>query len=76
MGKEGQRENFGAEMSTLANGLKEKFGEESVPFIYTQPSSRLAPGITPAKGIKGESKAVEVNDWTEISKVIEAAASL
>jgi hypothetical protein len=69
-----QGANFGPEMSVLANCFKAKFGATDVPFIYTVPAKSLAAKITQPQAIKGNSKAVELNDWTDVSAVIEAVA--
>lgn len=68
--KADQGANFGPEMSVLANSWKTKFGAADVPFIYTVPAKSLAPKITQPKAIKGNSKAVELNDWLDVSDVI------
>jgi hypothetical protein len=73
MVKEGEGKNFGPEMSAVANCLKSKFGDESVPFIYTIPSKALAPKITRPDKIKGPSTAVEMSDWSDASGAIAAA---
>jgi hypothetical protein len=67
-----QGANFGSEMSVLVNCLKAKFGGDDLPVIYTVPSKALAPNITQPKGIKGKSTAIEIGDWTEVSKVIDS----
>lgn len=66
-----QGANFGPEMSVLANCFKTKLGDADVPFIYTVPAKSLAPKITKPEGIKGQSTAVKVNDWLDITPVIE-----
>jgi len=63
MAEEEQGAKFGSEMSALGNCLKTKFGSGDVPFIYTMPSSTLAPKITKPEAIKGRSVAVEINSW-------------
>jgi len=70
---EEQGARFGSEMSVLGNCLKTKFGGDDVPFIYTVPGKALAPKISEATGIKGKAEAVEISDWTDVAKVIEAA---
>ncbi len=76
MTAEDQGANFGPEMSALANCFKARFtlGQEGedIPFIYTVPSKTLAPKRTLPKGIKGESTAVELNDWLELGGVLKA----
>lgn len=64
--------NFGPEMSVLANALKAKFGSGDVPFIYTIPAKALTSKITEPKNIEGKSSAVEIGDWGELTKVIDA----
>jgi len=71
MGGEGQRATFGPELSVLGNALREDFGDEEIPFIYTQPSEKLAPGITKPEKLKGTSKAVEINSWADVTSLIE-----
>jgi len=63
MAAEEQGAKFGSEMSVLGNCLKTKLGAGDVPFIYSMPSSTLAPKITKPEGIKGRSFAVEINQW-------------
>jgi len=71
-----QGANFGPEMSALANCFKTRFAlgqdGEDIPFIYTVSSKTLAPKLTTPKGIKGQSTAVQLNDWLELSGVIKA----
>ena len=54
---------FGEQMAALANSWKAKFACEDPHFIYTIPSSALAPKITQPKAIEGRSVAVEINNW-------------
>jgi hypothetical protein len=62
---------FGEQMAALANSWKASFalqpssGQacEDPQFIYTIPSSKLAPKITQPMAIKGRSVAVEINNW-------------
>jgi hypothetical protein len=68
-----QAKTFGPEMSVLANSFKLKFGGNDVPFIYSMPTTEVAPDITVPKGIAGESVAVGVADWKDATAVIEAA---
>ena len=63
MAAEEQGAKFGSEMSVLGNCLKTKLGAGDVPFIYSMPSSTLAPKITKPEAIKGRSAAVEINSW-------------
>jgi sialate O-acetylesterase len=63
MAEEEQGAKFGPELSVLANCLKTKFNTGDVPFLYTIPSSALAPKITKPQAIKGRSVAVEINNW-------------
>jgi hypothetical protein len=67
-----QGANFGPEMSVLANCFKAKLGASDVPFIYTVPAKSLAPKVNQTKGIKGNSQAVELSDWSDLSGVFEA----
>jgi hypothetical protein len=71
-----QGANFGPEISALANSFKTRFAlgqdTEDIPFIYTFPSKTLAPKITQPKAIEGKSTAVEINDWTNVAKVMDA----
>lgn len=61
--------NFGGEMTALANGWKRLFkGEKDPCFVYTIPSRDLAPKISKAKDIQGESAAFEVSAWPEQNK--------
>ena len=73
---EDQGANFGLEMSALANCFKARFAlgqnGEDIPFIYTVPSKTLAAKITAANKIKGRSTSVEIDDWADVTKVIEA----
>ncbi|MDP6524095.1 MAG: hypothetical protein QGH15_07720 [Kiritimatiellia bacterium] len=66
--------SFGPEMAALGNCLKAKFGcSDDTPFIYTIPDKALAPKVTKPGKIRGKSAGVEITDWSEITKVIEAA---
>ena len=65
--------NFGEQLSVLGNSWKEKFGGRDPHFIYTIPGKALAPKVTQSKKIKGTTTSVEVGDWSEVTKVIEAA---
>jgi len=67
--------HFGEQMSALANCWKEKFGCEDPQFIYTIPDKALAPKITPPGKIKGRNTGVEISNWSDWDKVIEAAVS-
>ena len=69
-----QGANYAEQLSTLANCWKDRFGGEDPNFIYTIPNKTLAPKITAPEAIKGKSTAVEISDWSEITKVIEQAA--
>ena len=73
-----QGANFGPEMSALANCFKTRFtlwqDGPDVPFIYTVPSTTLAPKLTVPEGIEGDSKAVEIRDWLELGGVLKAVA--
>jgi len=65
MAAEGQGAKFGSEMSVLGNCLKTKLGAGDVPFIYSMPSSTLAPKITKPESIKGRNAAVEISKWPD-----------
>lgn len=66
-----QGASYGQQLSALASCWKDRFGGEDPNFIYTIPNKALAPTITAPKAIKGKSTAVEITDWSEITKVIE-----
>lgn len=66
-----QGQHFGEQLSALANGWKEKFGCEDPLFIYTLPDPSLVPKITPPKGIKGKSTAVEIHDWSRPGNLLD-----
>lgn len=78
-------ESFAPEMAVLANSFKTRFGiepgptgfwqntDKDIPFIYTMPDKTLAPGLS-RPTIKGASTAVEVSDWADVTKVVEAVA--
>lgn len=65
MAAEEQGAKFGSEMSVLGNCLKTKLGAGDVPFIYSMPSSTLAPKITKPESIKGRNAAVEISKWPD-----------
>ena len=65
MAAEEQGAKFGSEMSVLGNCLKTKLGAGDVPFIYSMPSSTLAPKLTKPESIKGRNAAVEINKWPD-----------
>ena len=65
MVKEDQGANFSSELSALANGWIEDFGGKA-RFVYTIPSSALAPEITEPKSIKGVTKSVTIDDWNDL----------
>jgi len=58
-----QGANFGEQFTVLANSWKTKFACPDPAFIYTIPSSALAPKITKPANITGKSVAVEINNW-------------
>ena len=43
--------------------------------IYTIPSKTLVPKITRPNAIKGESKSIEINEWSDIGGALEAMAN-
>jgi hypothetical protein len=70
---------FGEQLSALANSWKDKFGCPDPCFLYTIPSSTLAPSITKPQAIKGRSAAVEIGSWTNAASIqglIEKAVEL
>jgi hypothetical protein len=74
-----QGENFGPEMTALANGYIQDFGGKA-KFIYTLPEKSLAPKITAPSKINGSSVAITISDWQEngpsdesIDQIIKAA---
>lgn len=62
---------FGEQVSALANSWKKGFGGDP-HFYYTIPSKALAPKIAPPNGIKGASTKIEISDWSDVSRVIDA----
>jgi len=72
MVEQDQGEMFAEQLSALANSWKARFGGDP-HFHYTIPSKELAPKITRPTAIKGANSAIEINDWSEFSKVIESA---
>jgi hypothetical protein len=66
--------HYGQQLSALANCWKDRFGGEDSHFFYTIPGEGLAPKVAAPTAIDGKSTAIEVSDWSEITKVIEAAA--
>ncbi len=74
-----QGENFGPELTALANGYIKDFGGKA-KFIYTLPSKELAPKITALGKMDGASAAIPVSDWNDagitpelIDQIIKAA---
>ena len=65
--------SFGEQLSVLANSWKRRFGGDDPAFLYTLPSKALAPQITRPRSIQGKSAAVEVGDWSEVPRVLDAA---
>jgi hypothetical protein len=66
-----QAKNFGPELTALANGWINDLGGKA-KFLYTLPDAKLAPGITAPTGIKGDSKAIPVADWKDLSAILKA----
>ena len=64
MTKADQGENFGPELTALANGYAEDFGGKA-KFVYTLPGKDLAPKITAPSKIQGSSTAVPISSWGE-----------
>ena len=52
-------------------GDQERFGGEDPHFVYTIPSKALASKITRPKSIKGQSTAVEITDWSEVTNLVD-----
>ncbi|MDT8390450.1 MAG: hypothetical protein RRC34_08090 [Lentisphaeria bacterium] len=68
-----QGANFGPEMSALGASFRKQLGlSDDVPFIYTVPARDLAPRITLPDNVPGKSVAVEISEWTNGGKVLEA----
>lgn len=65
---------FGEQMTALANSWKSRFGDSEARFLYTIPSKKLAAKITNPEGIEGKSKAITIEDWADVSGVLEALA--
>jgi len=68
--------NFGPELSALANGWKNHFGGEDIPFFYTIPAKSLTPNVIAPESIKGTSVGLEFLEWTghlAIDNLIDAA---
>lgn len=57
-----QGENFGPELSALANSYINDFGGNA-KFLYTLPDKSLAPKISAPATIKGSSAAIPINAW-------------
>ncbi len=74
MVEDGEGANFGPEMGALAKSMKAKFSDKDARFIYTVPNKTLAPKLTQPAKIEGKSTPVEIDDWSEVTKVIEQAA--
>lgn len=72
MFKEDGGASYGQELAALANGWKRKFGGEAPHFYYTIPNRMLAPRITWPKMITDKSTAIEIGDWSEMKRVMEA----
>ena len=68
-----QGQNFGPELSALANSYISDFGGKA-KFFYTIPDTTLAPKITAPTTIKGESQAINISDWTNLMPVLDAIA--
>ncbi|NQT88944.1 hypothetical protein HQ560_19405, partial [bacterium] len=66
MGKDVGR--YAAALEAYAASLPQTYGQEKVPFVYAQPSAKLAPGIARPKIPNG--KSVELNEWPKSLKDI------
>lgn len=64
-----QGENFGPELSALANCWKEKFGGWDPHFFYTLPDKKLAPRISRPQSLKGKSTHIAIDQWPDSSQV-------
>ena len=69
--------DYSAELELYARSLPATYGQESVPFLYAQPSPKLVPGVTQSK-IENSSY-VEFDEWPkslrELAVRLGAAAS-
>ena len=74
MVEQDQGAHFGEQLTVLANAWKRRFGGEDPWFIYTMPTRPLAPKLTQPQGIQGKSEAIEIQDWTDVSGVLDAVA--
>ncbi|HKK17390.1 MAG TPA: hypothetical protein VJ952_01805, partial [Opitutales bacterium] len=52
-----------AEMEIYARSLPETYGQESVPFLYAQPTAELVEGIT--EPVLPHAEKVSFNEWPE-----------
>jgi hypothetical protein len=58
-------------MAAVVKTFKTSFGGD-VPVIYTVPAKELMPKLKNPAGIEGRVEAVEINDWKDVSGVMEA----
>ena len=70
-----QGANYGAELTTLANCWKSKFGGPDPRFFYTIPTKELAPKISKPAGINGASTACEISHWLATKQGDDASAA-
>ena len=69
-----QGASYGEQISVLANSWKNRFAGDTPRFLYTIPSQALAPQITVPNKISGNSTVIEIEDWSDIGAVINAAS--
>jgi hypothetical protein len=69
-----QGAHFGEQLAALANCWKRAFGCEDPRFVFTLPSKALAPKVTPPTGITGKSTAVEIEQWLQTDRLLEAVS--
>ena len=62
---------FGEQMAALVNSWKKRFGGDP-QFIYTVPNRSLAAKASVPKCIKGQSTAITIGDWSDVSGVLDA----
>jgi len=60
--------DYSPELEIYARSLPATYGQETVPFLYAQPSPTLVPGITPPK--IADSQTAELDQWPKTLKAI------